>query len=372
MVRPKGSKNGVRTPIPLTCARCGTAFGVKPSKAAVTRYCSRACAHPNKRVTLVCEGCGHPFVVPSNRTKNARFCGQACRMAYLAMRRHEAAAEARPSAEVLRSLYEDERMTTRQLAARFGVSHMSIKRWLHRDGTSVRPPGKGLVHRGLAPLSRHELNELVHVRHLSYREIGERYGVSGAAVMQWLKQHGIRRPTLWETRRRGVVPVLPTAEELHRLYVDDGLSTRAIGQGYGVSDGVIASLCRHHGIPVRQNGYCGGRRLLCVDGHTVRSSYEQRVDDWLTAHGVAHECEPHMPFDRRGRADFLANGWYIEIWGMETSARYRARRDHKLNLYRAHETPLIELDETAFATGDWEGQLAKVLTPILPQGRASC
>jgi hypothetical protein len=106
---------------------------------------------------------------------------------------------------------------------------------------------------------------------------------------------------------------------------------------YGVTDKVISRLFGEYGIQPNPNGWDGGKRHACQDGHLVRSTYEQRVDDWLYRHGIEHVYEPTLPYDRRCRSDFLANGWYIEIWGVKGNAAYY------------HDIPLIELRYNHFS-----------------------
>lgn len=262
-----------------------------------------------------------------------------------------------PGAPELRTLYVDLRLTTRQIAARYGVQHISVRRWLHGHGIPTRAASRGLANRGIKPPTRDELHRLVHVEHLGYRRIAERYGVDSSAVPHWLAAHGIDKPTVWQTRRRGVVVTLPDAGELRRRYAA-GESTSSIAAEFGVSATKIAALCRECGIELRPDGWQGGRRWECADGHLARSLYEQRVDDWLTEHGYAHEVEPRLPSDRRYAADFMVSGIYIEVWGVEGSSTYTARRERKTALYHAQGLPLIELPAWTFKRGTWRRRLA--------------
>lgn len=245
-----------------------------------------------------------------------------------------------PPPDELRRLYEQNGLTTRQLGARYGVSHITAQRWLRAAGIAVRPAGRGLHHQGRPTPTADELRRLVHEVHWGYRQIGAHYGVTAPAVAQWLKKYGIPRPTHGETRRKG--QPLPTIQELRALY-DAGLSLEAVGQRYGVSREPIRQLCRAAGIELRPDGWDGGKRLVGSDGHRVRSVYELRVCEWMTAHGVAHRYEPPLPPKPTLRADFLANGWYIEIWGVTRSASYHERKERKQALYHAHGLPLLEL-----------------------------
>jgi transposase len=361
--RPKGSKNGQPTLLPVACERCGKIVLVKPSLLATKRFCSRVCVG-GARQDVICAICGTPFAIKASQNGEKHYCSPPCfREGRRRWQADNPPPSNKPDRETLDRLYTRERLSTRQIAEQFGVSHMSVKRWLRADNITRRPASRGLAHRGQEQPTRDELQRLVHHDHKSFRAIGEIFGVDATAVAQWVTKHGLTRPTIWGTRRKGHSPTLPTATTLRDLY-ERGLSTEAIGHLYGVSTGPILRLCREHGIELRPAGWNG--LILCEDGHRVRSSYEFRVDNWLHTNGIAHQYEPVTPFDRRCRADFLANGWYIEIWGVTTSAIYRARRDRKRRLYAAHDLPLIEIGAHAFDKahdGLWERRLAHCLTP---------
>jgi hypothetical protein len=260
----------------------------------------------------------------------------------------------------LRALYIDQRMTTRDIGRRFGVRHITIRRWLAAHGIPRRSADRGLANRGIDPPTRADLQRMVHDEHLSYRAIAGRYGVDHTAVPAWLNRHDITAPTVWGTRRRGREVVLPTPEQLQAAY-DGGASLTRIAKRHGVSASLIGELCREHGIEVRPGGWAGGRRWTCTDGHQARSDYERRVDDWLTSQSLAHEVEPPLPFDRRYRADFLVGGTYIEVWGVLNSSTYTARRQRKTRLYEEYGLPLVELPAWAFNRPTWHRRLATAL-----------
>jgi hypothetical protein len=270
----------------------------------------------------------------------------------------------KPDVPTLRTYYTDQRLSTRAIAERCGVSHMSIKRWLREYGIERRAAGRGLANRGVEPPSKDELYNLVHVDHLGYREIAAKYGVDGSAVRHWLLKHGIRTPTAWETRRKGFMPELPGADEVRSLY-EAGLSIGDIGELFGVTAMPITTLMKRYGISARPSGFNYGKRFECDDGDVVRSVYEQRVDNWLHAQGIKHDYEPSLPFAGRFQADFSANGWFIEIWGVTGSETYDRRRDRKLFLYYSNQLPLINIEAHQIGTsrGTWEARLRECLLP---------
>ena len=269
----------------------------------------------------------------------------------------------KPTKETLENLYVTERLATRAIAALYSVKHISVRRWLISYGIPARPTGRGLAHRGMVAPTKDELHRMVHIEHRPYREIAALYGVDFTAIPHWMKKHGVPTLTRAESRRKGVI--LPDGATLESQYTS-GLSLATIADIHGIGQGIIKRLCRQYGITLRLDGWNGGQRMACNDGHLVRSSYELRVDNWLSEHQIAHFYEPVLPFDRRFHADFLANGWYLEIWGVKNSARYTARKERKLRMYHAQHAALIEIPLWEFDTaheGLWIRRLESCLIP---------
>jgi hypothetical protein len=70
-----------------------------------------------------------------------------------------------------------------------------------------------------------------------------------------------------------------------------------------------------------------GRGTYCVaaDGHYCRSLAERTIDDFLAAHGIAHDPEPRYPGSTR-RADWrLPDGTLVEFAGLLGDATYAAK-----------------------------------------------
>lgn len=256
-------------------------------------------------------------------------------------------------------------MTTREIGPMFGVDRVTIGRWLTAHGIPKRPSGRGLANRGVEPPTADELDRLLNVEHVGYRGVAERYGVDPSAVMLWCRQMGVRRPSIWETRRAGQEPQWPSDPELVSRY-QRGDRVEEMADEIGVSRPLVIARLRSLGVEIRRDGWDGGKRFAGADGHLVRSTYERRACDWLSEHGIPHSIEPSLPWDRRGRADFLANGWYIEIWGVQDSPAYTTRRARKRDGYRAHGLPLVEINHFDFSSqkrGRWRRLLAVTARP---------
>lgn len=271
----------------------------------------------------------------------------------------------RPPRADLERLYLTDRLTTRAVGRHFGVSKTEVRRWLIYYDIPRRQANCGLLNRGVEPPSREQIFELVHGQHLSYAAIGARYGINKTSVMAWLRKHGIRRPRGWETRRNGRALMVPAESALRALY-EAGFSADVIARERGVSDTTVFRWLRQYGIARRPGGFKSGLRFPCIDGHAGRSVYEQRVDDWLHLHSIPHEPEPAIPGGGRLRGDFVANGWYIEIWGVHSRPDYHERKHRKRVLYAIHGLALIEFAPDDFATSAhwrWERKLRRCLCP---------
>ena len=91
-------------------------------------------------------------------------------------------------------------------------------------------------------------------------------------------------------------------------------------------------------------GWRPSRGTWCraTDGHRCRSLLEKSIDDWFSANGLAHDCEPLWPAhpklnpSGRQRADWrLPSGAYVECAGMLEDPSYRKKIAKKQELARA-------------------------------------
>lgn len=249
-----------------------------------------------------------------------------------------------PPRDTLAAMYEGERLSATKIGVRLGVSSTTVVKWLTQYGFTVRPNGIGLAARGIEPPTCEELTRMIHIDRLTYVQIAVKYGVDQSAVQHWLNKHGIERPLTWFDQHN-----TPETIAAMRAAYKAGASLEDIGQHWGgVARTTVVHLLKAHGVQLRPDGWKGGQRFACQDGHMVRSTYERRVDDWLHEHGVEHAYEPSLPFSPMHKADFLANGWYIEVWGVTHNEAYQERKQRKLELYAANNCPLIEIPQHAF------------------------
>lgn len=158
----------------------------------------------------------------------------------------------------------------------------------------------------------------------------------------------------------------PTETELRHLYLERKLSLKNIGQLFNCGPTAIKLRLVKYDIPIRAPGW-HGKLFLCKDGHKVRSTYEQRVDDWLYVHDLSHEYEPKLPFEDTRLADFYVSGYYIEVWGVRKQW-YKERKREKLKDYEAYGLQLISLHEWDFdRRAVYKRKLAAKLVPQTEQ-----
>ncbi len=83
------------------------------------------------------------------------------------------------------------------------------------------------------------------------------------------------------------------------------------------------------------------------DGHRVRSKAEMIIDNTLYQYGLVHAYERKLPIDENVLSDFYipAGKVYIEYWGMENDPKYAERKKTKIEIYKKHDIPLIELTD---------------------------
>ncbi len=94
--------------------------------------------------------------------------------------------------------------------------------------------------------------------------------------------------------------------------------------------------------------------LTAIDGHKVKSSMEQLIDDVLWNSSILHSYEPDIMeiTSKNKKADWfipiigtgLFQGIYIEYWGM-TTPQYISERKEKEELYKKYDIPYIGIEK---------------------------
>lgn len=85
----------------------------------------------------------------------------------------------------------------------------------------------------------------------------------------------------------------------------------------------------------------------CNDGHYVRSTHEQLIDNFLFDNRIIHVYEEKV-IDKNDPNKVIKCDWYlpngkvyIEYWGIENSMKYEHQKEYKLKIYENYN--LIQL-----------------------------
>lgn len=246
-----------------------------------------------------------------------------------------------PNKRDLRKLYKSGKSAA-EIGDIYSVTGTTVLKWLEGYGINRRQMRNQAGWEPDAEL----LEELYWKKWMSYEQIADKFGVDLTAVPYWFRKFGIKRRTLWETRR-GPNWTPPDLDSITHLYQAEKMGMQSIGDMFGVSSTYISGVLKEKGIPIRRSGYPNVSHYTAKDGHKVKSGLELQVDDWLFDNGVQHEYEPRIP-DSSYKSDFLAAGHYIEVWGISGNERYEKRRNRKLAIYQRQSLPLISVYPSDF------------------------
>lgn len=130
---------------------------------------------------------------------------------------------------------------------------------------------------------------------------------------------------------------------LIKLYVEQELTSREVADVVGRDKKVVIDYLRYYGIKVRSDGFKNRERIVCNDGHEVRSYYERAFDNYLHKENIAHEYDARLPFNKRFMCDFKVGDIYIEIWGMVGWEPYDDRMSRKIKLYEENDCKLLQV-----------------------------
>ena len=166
------------------------------------------------------------------------------------------------TAETLTALYLDQGMSQAEIADKLGCTASGVHAALIRHGIQRRmwggPPAS-------FDLDAQALRELFVFQRLGDAEIAERYGVREWHVRDRRQRLGVNR---------FANPPRPTAEELHRLYVEERHSMREVARAVNASEPVTRQWVIEAGIALRPRSSRADRRTL--DAALLRELYEAR------------------------------------------------------------------------------------------------
>ncbi len=155
----------------------------------------------------------------------------------------------------LSDLYLREGLSTYQIAQRVGLDRQQVTRRLRAAGVVLasRGVGRRRGHRLAEPGTlRPMLQEWYLVQRLTSRQIGDRLGMSERTVRNRLAEYGIairNRGGRYREDRHDL-----SEEDLIELYVRAGLTATEVGDKFGVSRNVVLRVAHDLGLPVRLGG----------------------------------------------------------------------------------------------------------------------
>lgn len=184
-------------------------------------------------------------------------------------------------------LYVCRSWSTYKIARQTNLSRQRVTRILHAAGAAIRPRGAGRPRTtgksgDLAELSR-IMRELYLDSRLSSRQIAAVLGMPERTVRDRLRMDGIATRTRGSRNRedRNTVP----AEVLDLLYIQFGMTAAEVGKRLGVSANTVLRSAHALGVPVRS----GGAVPVPDPGEIklVSALYADRmIDEVLTTHGI--------------------------------------------------------------------------------------
>ncbi len=135
--------------------------------------------------------------------------------------------------ELVIHLYVEERLALEEVAARFGLTRERVSQMLKTRGVVPRRGSASLLEE-LQTQFNHEIVRLYVEEGLPLDKVGARFGLTRGRVRQILRTCGV-------SPRRGSCRLLEEQQtqrnqEIIRLYVEEGLSLKKIGERLGLSD----------------------------------------------------------------------------------------------------------------------------------------
>jgi len=193
--------------------------------------------------------------------------------------------------EDLERMYLSEGMTQRQIADLHGLSEWAVGKRLRAFGIESRPTNWVRDAPRKDQFTPEDLRRLYVTERKTMKEIAEMYSVNPVTVSKWLRRYSIPVEQAWERRA-----VQLDANELKRLYVDEGWTLNRIAKHFSCSTWTVRWNFRRNEIPVR--GICE-RRRMAVFSRAERAAHrgypmETRLDEdgvleTVTAHRASAE-----------------------------------------------------------------------------------
>jgi DNA-binding XRE family transcriptional regulator len=191
----------------------------------------------------------------------------------------------------LAHLYLRHGLSTYQIAARTGADRQRVTRALRKAGVPLRPRGAGRfrpeLRSGRKPDLPRLMRELYEEAGLTSRQLAAVLGMPERTVRARLRRYGIKTRTRGRGNREDRITV--PASVLRVLYVELGMTAAEAGQRLGVSGNTVLRSAHALGLPVRSGGTVplpGPEEIELVSALYA----DPLIAAVLTAHDI-----PHVP-----------------------------------------------------------------------------
>ena len=152
----------------------------------------------------------------------------------------------RLNVETLARLYNVDRLSQKEIAIRYNTSYSGIGRLMKKYNIKARNNVRNTLAKRL---DKATLEKLYYVDRLLLREIASRYNSSNNSVTGLIKQYGIKiRPDI-----RNTLPSRLDKQTLERLYVEDRLTLKKIAIMYDSSESCVGRLMKQYNLKTRGN-----------------------------------------------------------------------------------------------------------------------
>lgn len=194
--------------------------------------------------------------------------------------------------ELLRYLYQEEELSTYEIADRLDCHSSTIRKWMEKNDVPTRGP------RGSKQDAIYKqegwLRENYIYKERSADELAEEVGVANTTILRWLDEHDIpRRPSASEIPEDARYT---DSEWLYDKYWEEGLSMSDIGEIEGVNSSTIGTWLHRHDIEVRDEGRPKkpyATRYMSTSGYISWRSYhrERESEEHVAVHRLLAVAE---------------------------------------------------------------------------------
>ena len=156
----------------------------------------------------------------------------------------------KPLKEDLEKLYIIQKLSVKKISLKFEVTTNTVKKWIDSYKLEYRGFGPRKIPKNFIRPSKEELFELYNNQKLTLREIGEKYLVTKTTIKRWFNEYELKvrtNPSKARLAKKNII--LPTKEQLIKDY--EFFSLELIAKKYNVSIEPILNLLSKYNIQKR-------------------------------------------------------------------------------------------------------------------------